>query len=97
MAQLEGQAAQRAALEAAAESCDDEDDSEELFLSDKLQKEAAMTALLLAVQAPGIDAFKTMEAVVQQGEAAGLGDSLLSSAQAVLAMMRGIADESAQL
>ena len=64
-----------------------------LLLSDQLQKAMAM-AWSAFVQGSGIDALKAMEAVVQQVEAAGLGDPLLSQSKAVLVMMRGIADES---
>ena len=59
------------------------------LLSDEVQKVSAQTALLLAVRVPDIGAkdIRSLHAAVLQGEAAGLVDSELFSAKAMLAQL----------
>ena len=59
------------------------------LLSDEVQKLSAQSALLLAVRVPDIGAqdIRSLHAAVLQGEAAGLVDSELFSAKAMLALL----------
>ena len=59
------------------------------LLSDEVQKVSAQSALLLAVRVPDIGAqdIRSLHAAVLQGEVAGLVDSELFSAKAMLALL----------